>query len=224
MLPAILVLQSLVSVGAILGFSFLLPNLDGIGARYLATGGPTLALISIGLIGVPQNVAQSRVDGTLEYWSTLPLSRLAEVATQMTVILLTAIPGMILSLVVASMRFDFTLRPHVLLLPSIVLVSTTAAALGYSLALSVKHPTLVTLASNALLFGTLLFSPINYPTERLPGWLASLHAWLPFEPMGRLIRETLVGGGSGLGRSFGVLSAWCVIALVITWRALTRRA
>jgi ABC-2 type transport system permease protein len=83
---------------------------------------------------------------------------------------------------------------------------------------------LVGLMSNALLFVALLFSPINYPSAHLPGWLASLHAWLPFEHMGRLIRQNLTGTGPGLTTSFLAVSAWCAVALATVSIAIRRRS
>jgi hypothetical protein len=39
----------------------------------------------------------------------------------------------------------------------------------------------------------LMFSPLNFPPDRLPGWLASIQAVLPIQAMGEVIRGTLAG-------------------------------
>ena len=44
---------------------------------YLATGAPAITLITMGLVALPQVVAQAKTEGTLEYMRTLPVPRVA---------------------------------------------------------------------------------------------------------------------------------------------------
>jgi len=37
----------------------------------------------------------------------------------------------------------------------------------------------------------LMFSPLNFPADRLPGWLAAIHNVLPIQAMGEVMRGTL---------------------------------
>src|SRR5699024_8393091 len=64
MLPLIILVQALLAAGIIVGFGFLIPDIDTSTALFLSTGAPTVLLLVIGLVMVPQGVAQARTDGT----------------------------------------------------------------------------------------------------------------------------------------------------------------
>ena len=67
--------------------------------------------------------------------------------------------------------------------------------------------------------------PVNFPAERLPGWLAAIHAWLPPQHAAIVMRGTLTDGfvTTGLGESFAILGAWAVGAWLLTAWLITRR-
>jgi ABC-2 type transport system permease protein len=71
----------------------------------------------------------------------------------------------------------------------------------------------------------LMFSPLNFPADRLPGWLATIHSILPIQAMGEVMRGTIAANSFpvGLG-SFALLGAWCVGSFAVTSAVLTRRA
>jgi ABC-2 type transport system permease protein len=69
-----------------------------------------------------------------------------------------------------------------------------------------------------------MFSPLMFPAERLPGWLAAIHAILPVQAMGEVIRGTLAGNAFALDVwPFVVLSLWCAVTFTIAAVVLTRR-
>ena len=43
-----------------------------------------------------------------------------------------------------------------------------------------------------------MFSPINFPADRLPEWLRAIHRVLPFESMARVVRDTLTTPPEGI--------------------------
>ena len=51
----------------------------------------------------------------------------------------------------------------------------------------------------------MLFSPVLYPPEQLPGWLAMLHRGLPLQYTADLSRGTLTDLDVDLGLSFAVV-------------------
>src|SRR5919112_6034900 len=133
-LPMIIVIQLALSVGVVYGLAFLIPDVDPKSALYLSTGAPTLTILVLGLTVVPQEVAQSKLTGRLDWFSTLPVPRLAPLASEITYWLLASLPGTVLALVVASYRFDFGLHVNLAVIPALVLVAATASAVGYALA------------------------------------------------------------------------------------------
>ena len=70
-----------------------------------------------------------------------------------------------------------------------------------------------------------MFSPINFPVDRLPGWLQAVHQVLPFQYMAQAVRESLTGPPGGIALlPYAVLAAWSLAGLAITLRVMTRRA
>ena len=63
-LPLYLIIQTLLAVGIVIGFSYLIPNMDDTTALYLTTGAPTIILLSIGLVFLPQSIGERRAYGT----------------------------------------------------------------------------------------------------------------------------------------------------------------
>ena len=86
-------------------------------------------------------------------------------------------------------------------------------------------PTIANLITQLIVFIALMFSPINFPADRLPGWLQTVHQVLPFQYMAEAVRDTLATPTDGISvLPFAVLAAWCVLGLTITLRIMTRRA
>lgn len=223
-LPFLLIIQTLLSVGIVLGFSFLVPRADQVSALYLTTGAPTVALITIGMVMAPQMVAQQKFRGLFDYQRAMPVPRLAMLAADASVWMAVSVPGMVAALLVAVLRFDLSLAVSPLVVPAALLVALVAVAVGYGIGYAAK-PELAGIITNMIIIIALMFSPVNYPADRLPDWLASVHQWLPLQYMAQAMRETLDVPASGVPvLPFVVLAAWGVAGLALTYRIMTRRA
>jgi ABC-2 type transport system permease protein len=223
-LPLMLIVQTLLAVGIVIGFTFLLPDIAQRTALYLSTGAPTLGLITIGMVLAPQLIAETKTSGSFEYQRTLPVPRSATLAADLTIWLVTSLPGLVLSMVFANLRFDLNLDVSPLVIPAVLLVAITAIAVGYAIAYATP-PTVAALISQVIVFFALMFSPINFPADRLPSWLQEVHRFLPFRYMADAIRETLATPAAGLNPvPFLVLAGWCVLGLALTLRVMTRRS
>jgi len=223
-LPMLVFLQTLIGVGIVVGFSYLVPQNDAETALYLSTGALTIGLITVGIVAVPQVVANQKFAGALEHHRTLPVPRLAMLAADATVWVALALPGLAAALGVAALRFDLAFRLSPLLPVSVLLVATCAVAIGYGMAYAAR-PEVALALSQLILFVTLMFAPINYPADRLPDWLAATHEWLPFTYMAQAIRETVNVPSAGVTPlPFAILALWSVVGLVVTYRVMVRRA
>ncbi|MBU5267526.1 ABC transporter permease [Virgibacillus proomii] len=218
-----LIIQTLLAVGIVIGFSYLIPNIDDTTALYLTTGAPTIILLSIGLVFLPQGIAETRVDGTFTYMLSLPLPRLYYVLVEATIWLLISFPGIFIALFVASLRFDLQLVYSYKNIFTFILIGLTAIGIGYTISLWLR-PIIAELISQVLIFGILLFSPINFPPDRLPNWLAKLHEFLPIQYMAESIRATLAPNDFEIRwSSFSIISVWCVLSFVMCYFAITKR-
>jgi ABC-2 type transport system permease protein len=177
----------------------------------------------MGFTVVPQEVSQGKLSGRFEYLSSLPVPRLATLVTDVAFWLLAQLPGTALALVVASVRFDFSLDIGPTIVVSVLLIAFTAACVGYALAM-VLQPQVAGQLTSFLSIGLLLFSPINFPVDRLPDALEAVHRVLPVLYMADLVRHGLVGVGSEpVALSLAVVGAWCAAGLATSYRAATRR-
>jgi ABC-2 type transport system permease protein len=222
-LPLTLIVQLMIAAGFIIGIGFFYPEMTSETAKYLTTGAPTITLLMIGLVLVPQMVAMSRSAGTFDYMWSLPVPRLVYVAADATVWVLVSLPGVILSLILGAVYFDFTLELSWLAIPAVLLISLTGVLIGYSIAHAAPKPELATLATQVIVFLIMLCSPVMYPASQLPGWMETIHKFFPVVYMADLSRGTLTDLDVDLGRAFAVVGAWCVVGLIMTTVLVRRR-
>jgi len=222
LIPLLVVVQALLSSGVILGLGMLLNSQDRQAVGYLATGAPTVALITVGLVVVPLQVSDAKAEGSIEFLWAMPVPRLAYLFADLTLWLLVSLPGLALSLILAKLRFDSPLEPSLMALPTILLVALTATSIGYALAVSLS-PVLAQLAAQALVFVVLMFSPINYPSSRLPHWAAAVHQVLPFQAMGDAVRYAIAPlAFPAPSHTYPLLVLYCLVGLIFTQRVMNR--
>lgn len=222
-LPLIVVVQAAFALGVVLGFPLLLPSLDAQSVLYLTTGAPAIALISLGLVGVPQDVSQAKVDGSLDFARSLPVPRVGVLFADLTVWLMSALPGMAVAVLAGALRFDLALHPTLWAIPIVLLVALTSSAVGYAIAVACS-PATAGMISQVFAVLVLMFSPLAFPSERLPGWLGAIHQVLPIEAMGELVRGALTGSAAGdLLGSISMLVVWAGMSVALAWVTMTRR-
>ncbi|KOX11030.1 ABC transporter permease [Nocardiopsis sp. NRRL B-16309] len=218
-----LVIQTCLAVGIIVGFAFLVPNLDAGTALYLSTGAPVLGLVTVGMVIGPQEVASAKQEGIFEFNRSLPVPRSALIASDATIALLTALPGMLAALVVAWLRFDLDLQISPLVVPAILLTAAAAIGIGYGIGYGLTPP-IARMMSQLVVFVALMFSPIVFPVSRLPDWLAAVHAVLPFQYMAESVRNTLSVPPDGVRlMPFAVLAVWSLVGFLVAFRMMSRR-
>lgn len=221
--PLLVVVQLLLAVATVIGYGFLVGDADAAAGLYLTTGAPTISLVMVGLVMTPQWVAQSRTEGSLDWMRTLPVARPLFLVADLVIWTLIALPGLILGLVTGAARFGVDLSPQWWIVPGALLVSLTAASIGYGIA-NLFPPSLAQVLSQVFVFVVLLFSPISFPAQRLPEWAQTLHHWLPFEPMSQVVRGGLAGDSFATpARAWVVLGLWCVLSVSGAVWALGRR-
>lgn len=222
-LPLAIVVQALFAFGIVAGYPLLFPAIDRTTVLFLATGAPAITLITMGLVAVPQLVAQAKTEGSLEYMRTLPVARVLYLLADMTVWLAIVLPGVAFAIVVGAVRFGLDLAVSPLLVPALLLVAFTATSVGYALA-SLLPPQVAHLSTQVLVVVVLMFSPLNFPADRLPDWLAAIHRFLPIQAMGDVVRGTLATTTFPLGAGpFVVIAAWAIAGFGASYAVMNRR-
>lgn len=222
--PIMIVVQVLVAVGFSVGMSLFFEKVPPRAALFLGTGAGVINLILVGLIVSPQLVASEKEAGTYDFTWSLPVPRSASVVAWLILSAIVSIPALLAALLVAALRFDLGLSVSPAVVPAVVLVLVCGTMIGYAIAQAIERPTITQLLSQVLAFGVLGFTPITFPLENLPPWLASVHQVLPFYHMGVVVRAGLTDGlVSGVSRSYLILFAWTLIAALVTGLVLGRR-
>ena len=214
----------MIAVGFIYGISFFYPEITPMIAKYIITGAPTLIMLTVGLVVVPQVVANMRTEGTFDYVWSLPVPRMTHIDADATNTFGTTLPGVIVSVILGAIYFDFDLNVSLLVIPGggidRHLRHISSAIL---IAFAVPKPMMVNVITQILVFFVMMFSPVMFPAEQLPGWLQAVHKVLPIQYMADLIRGTLTDLPVNLGLSFGVVGAWCAGSFILTYLLVRRR-
>jgi ABC-2 type transport system permease protein len=212
-----------IAIGMIYGISFFYPGITPEIAKYLTTGAPTLILLVAGLVLVPQIVAQARTEGTFDYIWSLPVPRMVHLAADATNMFGSVLPGVVLAVVLGSIHFDFNLDISLLVIPAVVLIAMCGTFIGYAIAFAIPKPMMVNVITQIMSFAVMLFSPVMFPAERLPGWLQAIHKVLPIQYMADITRGTLTDLDVNLGLAFIVVAAWCFFGFIVTLIVVQRR-
>lgn len=218
-----LAVQICIAIGFIYGISFFYPAITPDIAKYVTTGAPTLILLTVGLVMGPQIIASARLEGTFDYIWSLPVPRMAHIAADATAMFGTTLPGIILAVVLGAFYFNFGLDISPLVIPAVILIAMCGSFVGYSMAFAVPKPMMVNVLTQIIIFVVMLFSPVMFPAERLPGWLQAIHQVFPIQYMADLIRGTLTDLPINMGKAFAITGAWCVAGFVITNLLVRRR-
>lgn len=219
-----LVVQLLLAAGIVIGFSFIVPEVTYETAVFFTGGAVVLGLVTVGMVVGPQVLSNSKRDGIYQFNLALPVPRSALLVSDTIVSLITALPGVFAALLVSWLRFDIDLEPNwSALLVSVLLIALCTVSLGYAIGTAMS-PDLAALMSQLVVFFALMFSPIAFPSERLPEWLAAVHEILPFESMADMVRQALDPPAGGVESApYWLVVGWGIFGFAIAYWSMSRR-
>jgi ABC-2 type transport system permease protein len=222
-LPLMMAVQTLFSLGIVLGYPLLFPALDRTTIYLIATGAPAISMVSVGLVALPQTVGEQKTEGSLAYMRSLPVPRLSYLVADLTVWLAIIIPGVVLGVMVGAWRFGLDLQVSPLVVPALLLVALTSTCIGYAIA-SLLPYMITVIITQAIVVFVFMFSPLTFLPEKLPDWFATIHKILPIQAMGEVTRGTIAPNEFGLPpAAFLTLAVWCLLGFGLTYAAMTRR-
>jgi ABC-2 type transport system permease protein len=220
----VLIIQLMMGAGMVIMYGFFFEELGPTQVAYLVSGAPALALIPVGFVILPAAVADQRSRGTYDFTWSLPVPRSAAALSSITVATAAALPAVAATVLVAIWRYDVSLQFTWRFAAAVALTALMTSSVGYGLGHAIENPLLINLLGNLTIFFVLLFSPIVFPPEQLPGWLQALHTVLPFQHMAAILRDGLTDGlVTEVGRSYAVVTAWTVGAWIVAGTVVGRR-
>lgn len=218
------VIQVMTGAGFVLGIALFFRHIPATAALFVCTGVPVINLVLIGLVLGPQLVAQQKLQQSYDYLRSMPAPQTAAAAAWYTVCLLTGLPAVVASLLIAEARYGISFAVSPAILPAVLLTAFTGTMAGYGLAHAVPSPMVTQLVTQLLVFAIFGFTPILFPAWQLPHWLATLNWWFPFGHMAVIVRAGLTEGlVTGIASSYVIVAAWAVIGSAAAAWALGRR-
>ncbi len=221
-----LLIQLLMSSGMVFMYGFYFGDMPREVQTYLVTGIPALALVPIGFVLVPGMIMQHKLRDTYDFVWSLPVPRVAAAAATFTISSAIGIPGTVLALWFADLRYDVALSVSVAAVVAIFLVSLMATSVGFAFGHAIPDPRVASLLTNLIVFLVLLFSPIVVPISFFPDWWAAVHRILPFWHMAVVVRAGLTEGliTSPVSSSYVVLGIWTFGSWLLAAWVVGRRA
>ncbi|WDF02026.1 ABC transporter permease [Shouchella hunanensis] len=184
------IIQIMISLGIVIGFTYLFADPDSNTILFLATGAPTLIMIITGLVILPQQIANAKSEGYIDFVRTWPVNRALILSADTLTWLIITIPGIAISTLCAHFIFDPGYSISWTVIPALLLIALTSIGVGYGFSYALP-PQASAALSQVLIFGALMFSPINFPMDRLPEWLQYLHQVLPLYSMAEVMRASM---------------------------------
>ncbi|RDW15860.1 ABC transporter [Oceanobacillus arenosus] len=204
-------IQILISIGIVIGFTYLIPDPDTSTILFLATGAPTIILIMTGLVILPQQVGTAKADGYMEFMRTWPVNRSVILGAETTIWLLITVPGIVVSSFVAHLMYSPGYDISWTIIPALLMIALTSIGVGYGFSYLLS-PTASLGISQVVVFGALMFSPVNFPMDRLPEWLQTLHEFLPIYSMAEVMRASLAASTFEASTwNYLNLFIWCIL-------------
>lgn len=222
LLPTFSIAQAILALAIVYGLALLIPEIDGETALYLSSGAITLGIIAVGCVLAAQIINTAKQDGIVQYQQTLPISRISILVADSIIWGLASLPGIVMACFAAMIRFQITIHLSVTSILIIMLAQVAMISIGFSIAYWFP-PNVVALVTQIIMIGGLLFSPITYPAERLPNWMAMVYNILPFVPISNLIRASLFHLGVISWLDLFVVFFWLVVTFGASLLALSRR-
>ena len=220
----IMVIHIALSLGLVIGMGYLVPEISDSTALFLITGTATQAFVTTGLVMLPQMLSQSRNDGRLEYFLTMPISREAYLLSQITVVAVSSFPGAFFALAFGAWYYDIGLVADPAFLGVMVLTVLSLAGVGVAMAMFAPGPQVTNAVTQLIIFYVLFFSPVIFPASQLPEALQHVARFAPPSYAADGVRATLTNlPGTHLGRDLGVMGAFAAGSIVLSAFAIRRR-
>ena len=131
---------------------------------------------------------------------------------------------MIVSLVVAQLRYGLPLDVSPMIVPAVLMTSLAGTMLGYAIAHAIPSPMATRLITQLGVFVIFGFAPILFPLAQMPGWLGDVNWWFPFRHMAVVIRAALTSvPDSTVTQGYVVLAIWVIASAAAAGWALGHR-
>jgi ABC-2 type transport system permease protein len=222
--PIVAIFTTLFPMAMILGFGLIGGGVEESGHIYVVTGAAVVSLVTIGISATAQDLGEMQRDGVFQYYASLPISKGALLAAIVSVRVLTALPGLALTLVVGAARYDTPANVNVATIALLPLTVLALAGIGAAIGILIRDFRVVAAVSQLAFIVVMFASPVLIPADALPEALRWLGYALPPTYAADGFRRALTASLDGrLLVDLGVLAACAAASLVAVSRGLRWR-
>lgn len=221
-IPVFVIVQIILSLAVIYGFSFITNANDYISKSFLCTGAITINILAVTCVLAPQIVSEAKQNGIFKYQKTLPISRISILISDLLIWGLISLPGVFVCILIGSINFDMQIHFYFIGICSLLFVIFSLLLLGFAIAY-ILPPNIMTLITQFIMIGGLLFSPIIYSADRLPSWMAYIYNTLPFVPVSNIIRASLFHLNDYNIKDYIIVMIWGILSFLSIMHVLRKR-
>lgn len=194
-------------------------NGDPLALPYVLTGNIVFSLLFGTSSKVASNFAYMRATGMLDFFASMPLSRVALILASAAAFLLMALPAMMVILIVGALTLDVPLAVSGWLVVVVPLIGFSLCGLG-ALIGTVRRPMEeVSSLSSLVNFLMLFFGPVMLPPERLSPALRAVGYLSPSTYAASALRNTLVEHGDPIPLLVDVAVLTVIMVVLLWWSA-----
>lgn len=220
----VMMVQIVLSLGLVLGIGYIMPGIDETTATYLTTGTATQTFVTAGLVMLPQFLSEAKEDGRLDYMMTLPISREAYLLSQVTVVALLALPGVVFAVALGAWNYGITLSINPAIALVIVLSVFSLAGVGVAMAILSPYRQVTNALTQLIIFYVLFFAPVLVPKSQLPWLLRKTAVVMPPTYAADGTRATLTKlPGTDLAQDLLVMTGFAVLSFALSAMMIRRR-
>lgn len=192
---------------------------------YIASGSGVFSIAALGTTAIAQRIGAIKAEGSMMYYASLPISKVAFVTAFVAARLLLIAPGLVTSLLAVEVLYDIKLTLSPTLLFVYPLTALPLAALGLVIGSLIDKIELISIVTYMLNFLLLLGAPLLIPLESLPVALRVISYVMPTSYGADAIRHSVTGDIDGtFALDVAILAVASVASLWIADRALRWRA
>lgn len=220
----LIMIQVVMTVGLVLGYGYLIPDISDTAALYVTTGAATNAIVMVALVMLPQVLSEAKHQGRMDFMLTLPISREMYLLSQILTAVILASPGTFLAVVFGAWHYDLALELSPFLPLVIVLGISSLAGVGVAIVALSSHMQVTNAVTQLVIFYVIFFSPILLSAEQLPDVLQAVSKAMPVTYVADAMRASLTDmPGTHLGRDLAVLSGFALASLTLSAVTIRRR-
>ncbi len=166
---------------------------DPAGALYVTAGNAIAALVLGPMQSLNNDLAWGRQRNDLEYYSTLPFSKLQLILAFISVSTVFTIPGMIFTILIGSVWLGFPVVANPLVIPIMVASALSMAGLGAMMGVHARNGHHANMMNSMATLVCTFMSPLLIPYQNLPLPLRLTSRLLPTSYAANAFRAALAG-------------------------------